>query len=794
MAMNLFTVFKIPQANRIKGYNSATKACHGNAFAAQEEGDQAMSSFRTTSRSFPGYKNSVNGFAAVLTEEEAKLLSEKDEVVFVAEDKPNMFSPKTTRSWEFMGLEGETEFGRSIASDMRGNLPQKANYGNDIVIGVVDTGIWPESRSFNDEGLGPVPKSWKGICQDGASFNSSHCNRKIVGARYYLKAYEYFHDKLNNSLDFQSPRDSNGHGTHTASIAAGRKVENVSDIGGFANGTASGGAPLARLAVYKVCWPLIDRIKNKKAGTDCVQADILAAIDDAIGDGVDVLSISLGLDDPVNHTRDGIAIGALHAIKKNIVVSCSGGNSGPAGGSAENVAPWVISVAASTIDRIISSPVVLGNGIKIEGQSGTPYKLEKKMYPLVYAGDVVEPHLSKNSSAGLCVPGFLSPEKTKGKIVVCMTNLHDAIRPFNKSQEVKRAGGVGMILANSPDVGDTNLYSNSYDLPSTSVGANGATTILNYIKSSNNSVAQIEPAVTVLGIKPAPSMANFSSVGPNPIDEDILKPDIAAPGAYILGAWEKQNNVGLGYMKYMMASGTSMAAPHVAGLAALVKAVHPTWSSAAIRSALMTTATLTNNLGKPIITASGEVANPFHFGSGHVRPTKAADPGLIYDASFTDYLLYLCSIGDQKAVPSFHCPEVPPSVHDLNHPSLAISHLNGTMIVKRTVTNVGGEKSVYRASVEAPRGISVEVSPNTLYFKAVDEKQSFTITIKAETSLGASNSTTGGYSFGSYTWEDGIHVVRSPIAVSQTGYPFVRNTTPVENLPRGVGDKEVQRG
>ncbi|KAF9593855.1 hypothetical protein IFM89_025640 [Coptis chinensis] len=731
------------------------------------------------------YKNSVNGFAAVLTAGEAKLLSDKDEVVLVAQDRPNIWSLKTTRSWEFMGLEGGREFGGSTASDMRGNLRQKANYGKDIVIGLLDTGIWPESRSFNDEGLGPVPKSWKGICQAGDSFNSSHCNRKLIGARYYLKAHEFFHGQLNKSFDYRSPRDFNGHGTHTSSTAGGRKVENVSALGGFASGTASGGAPLARLAMYKVCWPIIDHInKNVVTGNDCVQADMLAAMDDAIGDGVDVISISIGANAPSNHTSDAIAIGSLHAIKKNIVVSCSAGNSGPAAGTVENVAPWVISVGASTIDRTISSPLVLGNGVKIEGHSATPYKLKKKMYPLVYAGDVVEPHVPKNSSAGQCLPGSLSPKKTKSKIVLCIRGEGAKLK---KSEEVKRAGGVGMILGNNAEFGEE-INLDAHFLPATEVGAKDATTIFNYIKSSNNSIAQFDPSVTVLGIKPAPSMAVFSSTGPNSLVEDILKPDITAPGQDILAAWnEKTSPTGLPYdhryVKYIMISGTSMACPHVAGLAALVKAVHPTWSSAAIRSALMTTATLTNNLGKPIITASREVANPFNFGSGHVRPTKTADPGLVYDATFTDYILYLCSIGDQKAVPSFHCPKVPPSVHDLNHPSLAISHLNGTMIVKRTVTNVGGRKSVYRASVTAPRGISVKLSPNILYFNRVGEKQSFTITIKAKRSLRARNSTTGGYSFGSYTWKDGIHVVRSPIAVSQSGYKREKlgNTT-VKNV------------
>ncbi|KAF9620621.1 hypothetical protein IFM89_013647 [Coptis chinensis] len=713
------------------------------------------------------YKN-INGFAALLTADEAKLLSEKDEVVSISQSKPNTWSLQTTRSWEFIGLQGGMEFGRSVDSEMRGNLWQMANYGKDVIVGLLDSGIWPESRSFNDEGFGPVPKSWKGICQAGDSFNSSHCNRKLIGARYYLKAYEHYYKRLNKSLDYRSPRDSDSHGTHTSSTVGGRMVANVSGLGGFASGTASGGAPLVRLAMYKVCWPIPTDGSQEKLDT-CQDADMLAAIDDAIGDGVDVLSISIGSDGQLNFTDSGIAMGALHAIKKNIVVACAGGNNGPDSATVSNLAPWFITVGASSIDRTVSSPVVLGNGMKIKGESGAPDKLKKIMYPLVYAGDVVEPFVPKNSSAGQCLSGSLSPKKTKGKIVLCMRG--EGLR-VAKGEEVKRAGGVGMILGNGPSNGDE-LTVDAHVLPATAVGANDATTILNYIKSSNKSVAQIDPAVTLLDAKPAPSMAAFSSVGPNPLVPDILKPDITAPGLNIIAAWSEvvsPTTLDSDHraVKYSFESGTSMACPHLAGIAALVKAIHPTWSSAAIRSALMTTATLRNNLGKVMTTEeSGKVANPFNFGSGHVRPTKVSDPGLVYDASYTDYLLFLCSIGIKGVDRTFHCPKVSPSVHDLNYPSLAISKLNGSLKVKRTVTNVGGKKSVYIASVRLPRGFSVKLHPKKLYFNDIGEKQSFTITVKAKGSKKESNSTTEEYSFGSYTWKDGIHAVRSPIALSR---------------------------
>ncbi|KAK9227566.1 hypothetical protein WN943_012619 [Citrus x changshan-huyou] len=755
------------------------------------------------------YKHSINGFSAVLTPDEAARLSELEEVVSVYPSHPEKYSLQTTRSWEFVGLDEVAKQNRNHFN-MGQDLLSKARYGQDVIVGLVDSGVWPESKSFSDEGMGPVPESWKGICQTGVAFNSSLCNKhsesdcpvrtvtasltllqiklqssqpcddanfhdliinslvlelgrlKIIGARYYLKGFEQLYGPLNATEDDRSPRDMDGHGTHTASTVAGRRVPNASAFGGFAEGTASGGAPLARLAIYKACWATPKA--SKAAGNTCFEADMLAAIDDAIRDGVHVLSISIGTNQPFAFNRDGIAIGALNAVKHNILVACSAGNSGPAPSSLSNPAPWLITVGAGSLDRDFVGPVVLGNGMEIIGKTVTPYNL-KKMHPLVYAADVVVPGVHQNET-NQCLPGSLTPEKVKGKIVLCMRGSGFKL---SKGMEVKRAGGVGLILGNSPANGNEYSYDAHY-LPATAVLYDDAIKIHEYIKSTNNPTAIIKQARTVLHTQPAPFMANFTSRGPNALDPYILKPDITAPGLNILAAWSEASSPSkLAFdkriVKYTIFSGTSMSCPHVAAAAALLKAIHPDWSSAAIRSALMTTAWMKNNKGLPITNADGSIATPFSFGSGHFRPTKAADPGLVYDASYEDYLLYLCSHGFSFTNPVFRCPNKPPSALNLNYPSIAIPNLNGTVIVKRTVTNVGGSKSVYFFSAKPPMGVSVKANPSILFFDHIGQKKSFTITVR----LGSETTRQGltkQYVFGWYRWTDGLHLVRSPMAVS----------------------------
>ncbi|GER31810.1 subtilase family protein [Striga asiatica] len=725
---------------------------HSYLFSVKESEEDAKASL------IYSYKHSIDGFAAFLTQQEASDIAEREEVVSVFRSHPRKYALHTTRSWEFSGLQEST----NPSNIDKNSLLYKSGYGKDIIIGMLDSGIWPESESFNDEGMDDVPNQWKGKCQAGEAFNSSHCNKKIIGARYYFKGFEAYYGlgSLNKSIDLKSPRDMNGHGTHTASTAAGRAVRNASALGGFAEGIASGAAPLARLAIYKVCWnsPDLD------GGTKCFDEDIIAAFDDAIADGVHVLSASIGSTEPSPYKDNSLVIGSLHAVRNNIVVALSAGNEGPTPATIVNPAPWTITVGASSIDRVFSSAVVLGSGVQVQGQSVAPYQMENKMHPLVFAGDVTMPDVPKNES-GQCLPDSLSLEKVKGKIVLCLRG--DGFR-VSKGMEVKRAGGIGYILGNSKAYGNQ-LVADSHVLPATHVTYEDALRILKYINTTKQPNALITPAKTVLGKVRAPVTLDFSSRGPNIISPQILKPDITAPGLNILAAWSGASGPSgeLGdnrVVKYNFDWGTSMACPHVSGALALLKAVHPDWSSAALRSALMTSARLVDNKGKPIADASGSQAGPFDFGSGYFNPNKAVDPGLVYDTTYEEYLVFLCGI-KVKLVKSYKCPEKFPSPIDLNYPSVAIPKLKSKVTVTRTVTNVGPAQSVYSSSIEAPPGTEVEILPSELHFNQTGQKMSFTITVKRDGKftgrVGIDN-----YTFGSYTWIDGVHVVRSPMAVS----------------------------
>ncbi|GJV20735.1 subtilisin-like protease SBT5.3 [Tanacetum coccineum] len=490
------------------------------------------------------------------------IVTETEGVVSVFESKMNRLH--TTNSWRFLRVDSIPQYNK-LRTDIK----------SDVIIGVIDTGVWPESESFNDYGLGPVPTKFKGECVPGQNFTRSNCNRKIIGARYYSKGFEAINGPLENTnlTFFRSPRDSDGHGTHTSSTIAGSQVSNIS-LYGLGSGTATGGVPSARLAIYKACW-----------FEDCSDADILAAIDDAIHDGVDVISISLGSIPPqAIYFEEAISIGSFHAFEKGIVVSASAGNSF-APSTASNVAPWILTVAASTINREFPSYVVLGNLKQLKGFGVNTKQDKGKQYSLI-SGSVAAASGIPSRNASFCKKNTLDSNLISGKIVVCMLEKLTDDRK-EKAVSIKEGGGAGMIIIDP--LAKYVLFQSV--IPSVLIGQAEARELQMYMNSEKNSTARIYLTVTNVGTKPAPSMAIFSSKGPNTITPDIIKPDITAPGVNILAAWSPlatERTAG-NSLNYNIISGTSMSCPHVSAVAALLKSVHPYWSPAAIKSAIMTT-------------------------------------------------------------------------------------------------------------------------------------------------------------------------------------------------------------
>ncbi|KAL9244054.1 hypothetical protein vseg_017867 [Gypsophila vaccaria] len=693
------------------------------------------------------YKKGFAGFAARLTGAEAQQLSKHPGVVSVFPEP--ILQLHTTRSWEF--LEDETSL---LITSQPPLVLTSLSPPSDAIVGILDTGIWPESESFSDEGMGPIPARWKGTCVEGKDFNSSNCNKKLIGARYYSD------DDSESTV--RTARDSEGHGTHVASTAAGAPVVNASYFG-LAPGTAKGGSSSSRIAMYRVC-----------SSIGCPGSAILAAFDDAIADGVDLLSLSLGASGGFapDLSQDPIAIGSFHAVQRGITVVCSAGNDGPSQQSVVNVAPWIITVAATTIDRDLESSVVLGNKNVVQGGSINFSNLDKSpIYPLVYGESTKNTSVSETEARN-CYPDALSAQKINGSVVLCQHDSNPQYSMREKRDAVKALGGVGAIFINDK----TRLVaSNTGSFPATVITSKDGADIIDYINSTGNPLATVLPTQTVTNFKPAPTVAYFSSRGPSYTTKNLLKPDIAAPGVNILAAW-LANDTSTGTTppgkdppRFNLLSGTSMACPHVSGIVANIKSQYPTWSPAAIRSAIMTTAIQINNLKETIATETEQAGTAYDYGSGEVSPTGGLQPGLIYELDSSDYLQFLCYYGynlstikliSAQLPDGFSCPNnaTKDMISNLNYPSIAVSKINVT--VTRTVTNVDSDaETTYTAFVDGPKGLEVNVTPNELVFTKDIKKLSYQVTFSSSSSL-------NGDLFGAITWTNKKYSVRSPFVVS----------------------------
>ncbi|GJS33088.1 subtilisin-like protease SBT1.8 [Tanacetum coccineum] len=380
------------------------------------------------------------------------------------------------------------------------------SYGDDVIIGVFDTGIWPESESFNDDGMSNIPLRWRGKCQNGTDFTpTALCNNKLIGAQSFRKGLDAAGISISSGSDFDSPRDFHGHGTHTSSIAGGNFVCGASHFG-YAKGVAIGIAPRAHLAMYKVIW--------FDTPASLVATDILAGMDQAISDGVDVMSISLGLMERQTPLyEDVIAIAAFSAIEKGIVVVCAAGNDGPVAATIYNAAPWIMTVGAGTIDRNFIATLELGNGLKFQGTSYFPSSVSITNTNIYY-------EFNDPRKSGCSVD--LDPSEVKGKIVLCDDSGKSDIS--DKMYVASHAGAYGAIFLTKDSLC---LDPTGYSIPAICVHTRFAKEIKEYSMEDNASVKKMRFVFTKTSRGPAPQVASLSSRGPDPVTpNNVLKPDM----------------------------------------------------------------------------------------------------------------------------------------------------------------------------------------------------------------------------------------------------------------------------
>ena len=761
-----------------QGFNKSIAGVESYAQKLVEQHDRVLARLGSGPRKIYSYRYSLNGFAARMTPAEAHKLESQPEVLHVWEDEVRPLA--THYSAEFLGLFDEDGLRGAPGLD-----------GDGIVIGVIDSGIAPEHPALDDtrEADRPrlcrstwaestllgrwlcrkydlledrlvfePPENWSGTCEEGPEFAVDACNNKLIGARYFFEGAQST-GPFDEGEVF-STRDVDGHGTHTATTAAGNRVR--ASIFGTFLGNVEGMAPKARIAVYKACW-----LRPGDMRASCNTSDLANAIDAAVADGVHIINYSVGSSLLTTTAPDDLAL--MAAAKAGILTVVAGGNEGPNLGTIGSPAggPWVITTAASGRDgehsleaiEVTTPPAVAGR-YAVKEASFTPPLAERDPIEgeLVLVDDDDET-LSDGSDGTVfdaCEP-LVNDAEVDGQIAFIQrggcdfeTKVANAADAGAVAAVVFNIAGDPIVMTGAPDLSD---------IPALMIGQADGELLRDEIDAGAAVEVTLDKGLFLTVEDTGNVMGAFSARGPGPA-EDILKPDVTAPGINILAGFTPDAANSVSGESFAFLSGTSMSAPHVAGVAALLRQAHPDWSPAAIKSALMTTAY------QEVNQQNGETpAHAFDFGSGHIDPNRANDPGLVYDVTDDEYDAFACGTGS-PAVAQARCDQLAADGFSfegfaLNQPSIGVSRLANTETVKRRVTNVSDDSESFTVSVSPPAGIVVEVAPTSLSLTPGESAEYEVTFTYADGPLDL-------WRFGALSWVGDAHTVRSPLAVRPT--------------------------
>ncbi|KAG6790725.1 hypothetical protein POTOM_006890 [Populus tomentosa] len=558
---------------------------------------------------------------------------------------------QTTRSWDFLGLSAHSPV----------NTLHNSSMGDGVIIGVLDTGIWPEAKAFSDKGLGPIPSHWKGVCESGKRFKAkSHCNKKIIGARWFVEGFlAEYGQPLNtsgNSMDCWNktvvfkPDEETEFAFHGDGLSSPSSILSAITRRMVRKGMQGFLAYVHDVTMEEVRRPLIKELHgllDERVSFEICESGALVAHFQAKSDLVDRIKVAQMKDERLCKIRDELELERAPGF-------------------------------------VIHEDGVLRFGSRFVCQ-------------------------------------FLSVDNSMvaGKVVLCFTSMNPgAVR--SASEVVKEAGGVGLIVAKNPSEA---LYPCTDGFPCVEVDYEIGTRILFYIRSTRSPVVKLSPSKTIVGKPVLAKVAHFSSRGPNSIAPAILKVSLTVFNLRNLDA-----------------------------------------------------AWINNPSGFPIFAEGSpqKLADPFDYGGGIANPNGAAHPGLVYDMGTDDYVNYLCALDYNNTAISrltgkpTVCPTEGPSILNINLPSITIPNLRNSVILTRTVTNVGASNSIYRVVIEVPFCCSVSVEPHVLVFNRTTKKITFSVTVSTTYEVNT------GYFFGSITWLDGVHTVRSPLSVrTEISQPYI---------------------